>query len=201
MPAQEAPAPSFDEIYRSGAPPWDIGRPQADVAALVREGFFRSPVLDAGCGTGENAMYLAGQGLRVLGVDSAPRALASARAKAQARGVEGVEFREQDALDLAALGRTFASVLDCGLFHVYDDEGRGRYVRSLASVVDPGGAVGLLCFSEDEPPGWGPRRVTQAELRDAFRSGWSVDSIRPARFETREGHDARAWLARIRRSG
>jgi 2-polyprenyl-3-methyl-5-hydroxy-6-metoxy-1,4-benzoquinol methylase len=156
-------------------------------------------VLDAGCGTGENALELARRGLTVWGIDAAARAIQSAQTKAEDRGLSAT-FVVGDALDLASLGGRFESVLDCGLFHTFSDETQARYVDSLRDVVKVGGVVFVLCFSDLEPWGGGPRRLTQAGIRAAFAEGWKVDSIEPERFATRIHDDgARAWLSRIRR--
>jgi SAM-dependent methyltransferase len=190
----------WESAYRGDPPPWDIGRPQPSVARIAEEGGFRSAVLDAGCGTGENALFLAARGLEVVGLDGATLAIDSARAKAEARGIAAT-FVAGDALELPALDRTFASVLDCGLFHTFGDPERERYVASLADVVDPGGVVHVLCFSDEEPWGGGPRRITQAEIRAAFASGWRVVAVEADRFATRIHDDgARAWHATIERT-
>ncbi|HET9982016.1 MAG TPA: class I SAM-dependent methyltransferase, partial [Longimicrobiales bacterium] len=102
----------WDSSYHDGPPPWDIGRPQPAIVRLASEGGFVGAVLDAGCGTGENALYIASLGLPVLGVDVAETALAIARRKAEERGAE-VEFVAADALHLERLGRRFDTVLDC----------------------------------------------------------------------------------------
>src|SRR5262245_49736069 len=111
----------WDASYYNGPAPWDIGRPQPAVARLVSARRFAGAVLDAGCGTGENTLHIASLGLSVLGVDVAETALAIARDKARDRGVP-VEFVAADAFQLARLGRSFKTVLDCGLFHTFDDE-------------------------------------------------------------------------------
>src|SRR5262245_6278864 len=100
----------WDASYRDGPPPWDIGRPQPAVVRLASQGGFAGVVLDAGCGTGENALLVASLGLSVLGVDVAETALAIARQKARDLGME-VEFTAADALRLARLGRRFETVL------------------------------------------------------------------------------------------
>ena len=190
----------WDGAYRGPEPPWDIGRPQPIVVEIADGGGFRSPVLDAGCGTGENALFLVARGLEVVGLDAAPTAIERARAKATEREVSAT-FVAGDALELSRLGRTFASVLDCGLFHTFGDPDRKLYVASLASVVEPAGVVHLLCFSDREPWGGGPRRVTQDEIRESFARGWSVEAIEEARFATRVHDDgALAWHAAITRS-
>jgi SAM-dependent methyltransferase len=189
----------WDLTYRGRLPPWDIGRPQPVVVRLADQGVFSGTVLDAGCGTGENAIELASRGLDVLGIDWAPAAISAAVSKAGARGVK-VQFSVGSALNLGRLGRSFERVLDCGLFHTFNDEQRAAYVASLGVALRPRGLLVLLCFSDEEPWDGGPRRVTQEEIRSAFDVGWSVASISRERFATRL-HDAGAiaWLATIER--
>jgi SAM-dependent methyltransferase len=191
---------SFDELYAASQPPWDIGRPQQEFIQLAEAGAIQGSVLDAGCGTGEHALYLAALGHEAWGIDAAPHAIEQAQAKSAARGL-AVEFRVWDALDLGRLGRTFDTVIDSGLFHVFSDEARPRYVRSLAAVLKPGGAYYLLCFSDREPEGPGPRRVSQAEIRATFGPGWRVNFIREAHMESRTRPEpVRAWLASVARA-
>jgi cyclopropane fatty-acyl-phospholipid synthase-like methyltransferase len=185
----------FNEAYR-GVPPWDTGKPQPALVALEEAGEVEGSVLDAGCGTGENALYLAARGHEAWGVDSAPRAIELAQAKARERGVAAT-FLVHDILDLPSLGRTFDTVIDAGLFHTLSDEDRPRYVRGLAAVLRPGGRYFMLAFSDLEPPGYGPRRVTQAEIRAAFADGWRIDRIVPAAFESRIREGPRARLSSI----
>src|SRR4029077_16662286 len=89
----------WDASYHDGPPPWDIGQPQPAVVRLAAEGGFAGAVLDAGCGTGENALHVASLGLPVLGFDVAETALAMAREKARHRGISA-EFVAADALQL-----------------------------------------------------------------------------------------------------
>jgi SAM-dependent methyltransferase len=161
---------------------------------------FAGPVLDAGCGTGENALHVAARGLSVLGVDVAGTALAIARAKADERGI-AVEFALADALHLEALGRRFDTVLDCGLFHTLDSDERPAYAASLASVTAHRGTLYLLCF-RDEGPDTGPHPVSEEELRAAFDpgSGWRIAALDRDRLRTRFSDDgAPAWRATIAR--
>lgn len=187
---------AFDDRYREGTSPWDIGRPQAELVALAEAGEIVGDTLDVGCGTGENALHLAALGKRVMGVDGSPTAIARAREKAAARGLS-VPFLVADALDLRTLHRRFETAVDCGLFHVFDRADRRTYAQSLTEVLSPGSTLHLLCFSDEEPPGPGPHRITESDLRDAFRSIFALTRIREARFERLGDGPARAWLATL----
>ncbi len=186
----------FDASYK-GTPPWDIGRPQKEFVELARRGEITGSVLDIGCGTGEHALFFAGEGHDVWGIDSAPLAIRKAQEKAAGRGLT-VHFLVLDALDLTRLDRKFDTATDSGLFHTLSDEDRPVFVENLAAVLFPGGKYFMLCFSELEPAGYGPRRVTQEEIRDTFRDGWTINYIRPATFESRtRAEGPRAWLSSI----
>jgi SAM-dependent methyltransferase len=191
-------AARWDQTYRSSRPPWDIGRPQPAFVRLADAGELTAPVLDCGCGTGEHALMVAERGIEVVGVDFAPAAIEAARQKAKERELR-VEFQVADALDLGSLRRQFRTVIDSGVFHTFSDAERGTYVESLSTVLEPGGVVHLLCFCELTPGDYGPRRVTQAEIRDAFAKGWDVDRIEADRFDVLPDFPVRpyAWLARI----
>jgi SAM-dependent methyltransferase len=190
-------ANSFESAY-AGTPPWDIGRPQPAIMRLAETGQITGWVLDIGCGTGENLLYLAERGFVAMGIDGAPTAIEKARAKAKRRGLNA-QFEVADALNLSIPTRQFDTVIDSGLFHVFSDEDRARFRDSLGRVIRLGGVYFLMCFSDQQPGDWGPRRVTQAEIRSTFSDGWRVDDIQPSAFETNLG-PAHAWLASISRS-
>ncbi len=193
----------FEKMYQ-GQAPWDTGRPQPAIINLAEAGQIRGSVLDVGCGTGENILYLAAKGHNSWGLDFLPLVIERAKAKAAQREIDA-HFIVGNALDLARLGRQFDTVIDCGLFHTFADEERPVFIEGLTKVLGPRGLLYLLCFSDEEPGTEGPRRVTQQEIRDAFRNGWEVQKIEPTRFESveRPGGMAvspggpKAWLATI----
>jgi len=154
-------------------------------------------VLDIGCGTGEHALFFAQEGHEVWGIDSAPLAIGKAKEKAARRGLP-VHFMVLDALELSRLNRKFETATDSGLFHTLSDDDRPIFVDELAAVLSPGGKYFMLCFSDLEPPGYGPRRISENEIRDSFRDGWVVNYIRAATFESRTRPEGpRAWLSSI----
>jgi 2-polyprenyl-3-methyl-5-hydroxy-6-metoxy-1,4-benzoquinol methylase len=195
---------TFESMY-AGAPPWDIGRAQPNFARVADQ--IVGKVLDAGCGTGENALHLAGLGRDVVGIDFLETPIRHARQKAKDHGLV-VDFRVADALKLSDSAERFDSVIDSGLFHVFSDNDRKQYVRGLAQVTKPGGRVFLQCFSDAEPGTVGPRRVSEAELRAAFADGWTIESLTATHFEVRpdlkdfafsEG-GPKSWFVVVRRS-
>jgi SAM-dependent methyltransferase len=194
----DTPRRDFEASYLGGDAPWDIGGPQPEIVRLSEAGLLTGSVLDLGCGTGENALYLAARGHAVFGLDGSTTAIDQARRKAAERKLP-VQFHVWDALELKRLRKRFETVIDVGLFHVFDDEERRRYVESLTEVTASGSDLFILCFSTEEPPGYGPRRIDEYELRAAFRSSFAVMGVQPARFERRGEAPARALLARLTR--
>jgi SAM-dependent methyltransferase len=190
----------FDNAYE-GTPTWDIGRPQGAIVRLAASGAIAGPVLDAGCGTGENALYLAGLGHDVVGLDFAAAAIEKARAKAAGRAAGGsIEFLRWDAMRVGDLGRSFRTVIDSGLFHCLAPGQRAAYAAGLREALAPDGRVYLLCWSARNPLGLGPERIRKADIRAAFHEGWSVDSIDEESLEKRLPVErVHAWLARLRR--
>jgi SAM-dependent methyltransferase len=197
----------FTEIYAKSNPPWDTGMPQPPFVAVADQ--VTSPLLDAGCGTGGASVFFAARGLQVTGIDFVEQAIARARARA-AEWELSVEFLVEDAMTLVEWDRRFASVIDSGLFHIYDGDDRARYVRGLAHVLEPGGRLFLFSFADDAlAPGGG---VSRHALYEAFADGWEVESLEyaqgemnpafvAAEFPEKFSPDTKMWFAIIRRKG
>jgi len=176
---------SWEDAYKT-VPPWDVGGPQPALVELVRTGELnRGKVLDVGCGTGENALYFAGNGFSVIGVDLSNRAIAAARAKAAERKLK-VEFQAGNALSLDFKDGAFDNVTDSGLFHTFPDNDRPVYAREIARVLVTRGRYFMLAFSEKEPIDWGgPRRIRKEEIETTFSPLFKIIYIRDASFATR----------------
>jgi ubiquinone/menaquinone biosynthesis C-methylase UbiE len=190
---------TFEQRYQEGVPPWEIGRPQSWVVELFDQEAFEGEVLDVGCGTGENALYLSSKGLSVTGVDFSRTAIELAQEKAEQRRLKAL-FRVGNALKLSLLKRSFDTVIDSAVFHVFTDKERLLYAESLASILRPKGVAYVVCFSEKEPEGWGPRRVTQAEIRRTFQKQFDIALIQRATYETNlRPEPVQAWLSCLQR--
>jgi cyclopropane fatty-acyl-phospholipid synthase-like methyltransferase len=196
---------TFESMY-AGQAPWDIGKPQKafiDVADRIS-----GSVLDAGCGTGDTALFLAGRGNKVTGIDFLEEPIKRAKRKAGEKGLSAT-FLVKDCLTLKDWNERFDNVVDSGLFHVLTNEGRMTYVVGLTTVLKADGRIFLLCFSDEEPGTQGPRRVSKKELHEVFKQGWEIESIQAVKVETHpelknlgfsEG-GPKAWFAIIRRAG
>ena len=178
----------WDSAYReegqfTGPPPWNIGEPQPELAALMAAGKFRSDVLDAGCGFAELSLALAAQGHTVVGVDLTPTAIAAATKAAAERGLASASFVQADITTFAGYDGKFSTVVDSTLFHSLPVEGRDGYLSSVHRAAAPGASYYVLVFAkgafpaEMEPK---PNEVDEDELRAAVSKYWEIDEIRPA---------------------
>ena len=189
----------FNERYRKETPPWEIGKPQSAIVRLEESGAIRGKVLDVGCGTGENALYLAAQGFEVVAADFAPIAVERAREKAIERTLK-VDFRVADALTLDQWKERFDTILDSGVFHVFTDEERVAYVRGIATVTRAGGYAYVLVFSEKESREGGPRRISRGDIEANFARDFVIESVEDTIFDAtlHEGGSC-AYLITLRR--
>lgn len=181
----------WDSAYREqgrfeGPPPWNIGEPQPELAALIAAGKFRSDVLDAGCGFAELSLALAAKGYTVVGIDLTPTAVAAATEAARERGLTNAEFVQADITSFTGYDGRFATVVDSTLFHSLPVEGRDGYLRSVHRAAAPGASYFVLVFAKGAfPPeaaelGILPNEVDEDELRSAISKYWEIDEIRPA---------------------
>jgi ubiquinone/menaquinone biosynthesis C-methylase UbiE len=182
----------WNEAYK-GTPPWDVGHPQPAFEALIRdEEIVPGRALDIGCGRGENAIMLAMNGCEVTGIDLVEDAISDAKAKAVERNVK-VNFIAGDVLQMDSLFAEgeFDIVIDSGLFHAMTNEERPVLARQIHRVLKPGGRYFMLCFSDKEPEGPGPRRVSKAEIKDTFSPLFNIVYIKDSAFESLIGQRRR----------
>jgi SAM-dependent methyltransferase len=178
----------WDDAYQEqgpfeGPPPWNIGEPQPELAALIRAGEIRSDVLDAGCGYAELSLALAAEGYTVVGIELTPTAVAAATKAAQDRGLSNATFVQDDITSFTGFDGRFNTVIDSTLFHSLPVESRDDYLRSVYRAAAPGAIYYILVFANGAFPAemdFGPNTVTESELREAVSKHWEIDEIRPA---------------------
>lgn len=179
----------WDSEYREqgvvfeGPPPWNIGEPQPELAALMSAGKFRSEVLDAGCGFAELSLTLAEQGYTVVGIDLTPTAVAAATKAAAERGFSTASFEQADITSFTGHDGQFNTVVDSTLFHSLPIESRDAYLSSIHRAAAPGADFYVLVFAKGAfPEEWiqRPNQVSEEELRAAVSKYWVIDEIRSA---------------------
>jgi SAM-dependent methyltransferase len=185
----------WDDAYQEqgpfeGPPPWNIGEPQPELAALIRAGEIRSDVLDAGCGYAELSLALAAEGHTVVGIELTPTAVAAATKAAQDRGLSNATFVKDDITSFTGFDGRFNTIIDSTLFHSLPVESRDDYLRSVSRAAAPGAMYYILVFANGAFPAemdFGPNTVTEDELREAVSKHWEIDEIRPAIIHAKMG--------------
>jgi SAM-dependent methyltransferase len=183
----------FEAVYRGTGgpfgpgvkPPWSIGEPQPELAALIEQGKFHGDVLDVGCGEAAISLYLAERGYTTVGLDLSPTAIELARAEATRRGLADASFEVADITALTGYDGRFGTIVDSTLFHSIPVESREGYLQSIVRAAAPGASYFALVFDRAALPDMpvpGPSPVTADELREVVSKYWVIDEIRPARI-------------------
>ena len=183
------PQEVFESAYRGEAeefegqrPPWSIGEPQPEIAALIDAGKFHGDVLDAGCGEAATALHLAGQGFTTVGLDQSPTAIKLAREEAEKRGLTSATFEVADISAFTGYDGRFGTIVDSTLFHSMPVELREGYQQSIVRAAAPGASYFVLVFDKAGMPDGPANPVTEDELRGIVSKYWTIDEIRPARI-------------------
>ncbi len=179
---------NWDDVYRGetefdGPPPWNIGEPQPELAAVIKSGKVRSDVLDAGCGHAELSLTLAADGYTVVGIELTPTAVAAATKAAQERDLPNATFVQDDITTFTGFDGRFNTIIDSTLLHSLPVEGRDGYQQSVYRAAAPGASYYVLVFAEGAFPAeldTKPNAVTEDELRAAVGKYWHIDEVRPA---------------------
>jgi SAM-dependent methyltransferase len=180
----------FENAYRGDSaqfgegvrPPWSIGAPQPELAALIEQGKFHGDILDVGCGEAAISLTLAERGHATLGLDLSPTAIDLARREADKRGLTNATFEVADISDFTGHDGRFGTIVDSTLFHSIPVEAREGYQRSIQRAAAPGASYYALVFDRAAVPGGPINAVTADELREVVSKYWVVDEIRPARL-------------------
>jgi len=180
----------FENAYKGEAPelglgtkpPWSIGEPQPEIAALIEQGKFRGDVLDVGCGEAAVDLYLAERGFTTVGLDLSPTAIELATAEAVKRGLTNASFEVADISAFGGYDGRFNTIVDSTLFHSIPVEAREGYQQSVARAAAPGASYYVLVFDRAGLPNGPANPVTEDELREVVSKYWTIDEIRPARI-------------------
>ena len=191
----------FQARYQSGETPWDFGRPDFNLIEAVTDN--RIPAcraLDVGCGTGDNAIWLAGNGFQVTGVDVSDIALGRAREKA-AKANAACVFVLADFLKDRVGCAPFGFVFDRGCFHTFDSKSdKRRFAQGVAANLDEGGLWLTITGNADESGReQGPPQMTAAEIVQAVEPHFEVLSLKSSHFGSNDPNPPRAWRCLMRK--
>lgn len=170
------------EMGRGSRPPWSIGEPQPEIAALIDTGAFHGEILDAGCGEGATSLHLAERGFTAVGVDQSRAAIALARTEAARRGLDNATFEVADISTLTGYDGRFDTIVDSTLFHSMPIALRRGYQESIVRAAAPGASYFVLVFDSTTVPSGKVNPVSAEELREVVGAYWTIDEIRPARI-------------------
>ncbi len=188
----------FETVYRGESaqfgegvrPPWSIGEPQPELAALIEQGKFHGDVLDVGCGEAAISLTLGERGHTTVGLDLSPTAIDLARREAQRRGLTDVSFEVADISSFTGYDGRFGTIVDSTLFHSIPVEAREGYQQSIVRAAAPGASYFALVFDRAAVTEGPINAVTEDELRDVVSKYWVIDEIRPARLYAKAPKDS-----------
>ncbi|MBV9319234.1 MAG: class I SAM-dependent methyltransferase [Mycobacterium sp.] len=180
----------FDSVYRGESaqigvgvrPPWSLGEPQPELAALIEQGKFHGDILDVGCGEAAVSLYLAERGYTTVGLDLSPTAIDLARREAEKRGLTNASFEVADISSFTGYDGRFGTIVDSTLFHSIPVEARDGYQQSITRAAAPGASYFVLVFDKAAIPEGPPYAVTAQELREVVSKCWLIDDIKPAKI-------------------
>jgi SAM-dependent methyltransferase len=195
-----AELPDWETMYREGTPPWETGYPASELMRVVQDGCVpRGSLLELGCGTGADTVYLARQGFEVTAVDSSPTALDRARTRAGLCGVS-VRFVLDDAFRFARTSGAFNVIYDAGFYHFIRQLDLDRFLDLLWRITQPGSYYLTLAGATGEQAEGGPPQVSEEQIRCELGRLFEFLHLRPFRFESpRRPEGYLGWSCLLRR--
>jgi methyl halide transferase len=179
--------PDWNDSYRDGNLPWDTGRPSSELQRVFSSHTIPPcRVLELGCGTGTNSVWLAQQGFQVTAIDLAPLAVERAKNRAHGAGVD-VHFAVADVLQMPDLGAPFAFFFDRGCYHAVRRNAPQQYAPAVARQLAPGGRGLILAGNAREPHDPGPPVVTEEQIRDELGLAFHILDLHEFRFDQAPG--------------
>ena len=191
----------FEERYRTGDTPWDHDTPDSNLIDMVsHRPIPKCKALDIGCGTGNNAIWLAGQQFVVTGCDISKTAIEIAREKASGSNIDGT-FVVADFMESSIPGSPFGFVFDRGCLHsVGEAKERMQFAENVFSHLEAGGLWLTLAGNADEPEREvGPPQLTAGELVAAVEPCFKIVSLAAGHFGSNQTDPPRAWVCLMRK--
>lgn len=191
----------FEERYRAGDTPWEIHRPDKNLMQMVTDTPIKPcKAVDIGCGSGNNAIWLAEQGFEVIGCDSSENATGKAMEKA-AKADVACSFYSMDFLRDKIPGVPFDFAFDRGCFHHFDDkEQREQFAGKVAEILEDGGIwLSLIGNADDLREDPGPPQRTASEIILAIEPYFEILSLISGHFDSNRKAPPRNWICLMKK--
>lgn len=192
---------NFEERYRAGDTPWDHGMPDFNlIDTVIKRNISKCKALDIGCGTGDNAIWLAQQGFIVTGCDISETAIIKAQKKALTANVD-CSFIVADFLNDKIPCLPFGFVFDRGCLHSFDTpEERRQFAENVCYHLEEGGLWLTLAGNADEGPReCGPPQLTAKDLVVAVEPSCEIISLTAGCFGSDQEDPPKAWICLMRK--
>jgi 2-polyprenyl-3-methyl-5-hydroxy-6-metoxy-1,4-benzoquinol methylase len=190
----------WNHRYDTDDLPWDTGYPDTYLVRLVADWpEFSGNVLEIGCGTGTNSIWLARQGFTVTGLDLSSSAITIARKRAREKEVD-CRFLVDDFLSCPLADAPFHLVFDRGCFHsTLTVQERQGFARRVASCLRSGGLwFSLMGNSDQDAGGKGPPRLSATEIAAGVESSFEILRLQSCLLESRYQRSPRFWQCLMR---
>ena len=192
----------FEARYKTGDTPWDHDTPDLNLTGMVEQGLIpQGKALDIGCGTGDNAIWLARHNFIATGCDISPTAIEKAEKKAVASNVD-CSFIVIDFLNDKTPNSPFNFVFDRGCFHSFDShEKRKQFAENVTSLLEEGGLWLSLTGNADDQVTRkeGPPQLTAKELVSTVEPYFEVISLTANYFGSDQTDPPKAWICLMRK--
>lgn len=185
----------YSKRYKSGDTPWDVGQPDFNLIEVVTEKPVLScSALDIGCGTGDNAIWMARHGFQVTGTDTSEVAIEKAKEKALKSNVE-CDFVLLDFFKDRIDGGPFGFVFDRGCFHSFGAEkDRRRFARNVADLLEEAGLwLTIVGNADEDRKGPGPPQRTAGDIVAAVEPYFCILFLAASHFGSNRPDPPRAW--------
>ncbi len=191
----------FNHRYISGDLPWNLNRPDRNLLESVAN-FAINPckAIDIGCGTGDNAIWLAGQNFKVTGIDLAPVAVEKAKKKSREAQAE-INFASLDFLTEKVPGNPYHFAFDRGCFHTFGDTHERRlFAKNVHKILDEDGQwLSLIGNVDDGRLEIGPPKLTASEVVSAVEPNFEIISLKSGIFDSKDVNPSKIWICLMKK--
>ncbi|MCP3901642.1 MAG: methyltransferase domain-containing protein [Desulfobacteraceae bacterium] len=186
----------FEDRYIANDIPWDDVKPDSNLLNLfAKKRITGKKILDIGCGTGQNCIWLAKNGFEVTGSDFSGTAVKMADENAKKNKVN-ITFIENDFLKEKVKGHPFDFIFDRGCFHTFEKaEERALFAENAAwHLSDTGKWFSLIGSCDEKREEDGPPQRSLKDIATAIEPFFEIQFIASGFFQSKKKVPPKAWV-------